>query len=175
MSGLDDQQYSEVWKLLISCILATDMALHFALVSQFETLIQNRPSQLSYEQKKLVANMLLKCADISNVVKPFPIAKNWAEILCNEFFLQGDIEKAKGLEISPLMDRASVIMPQMQLGFINSICFPLFNMLVSFIPDLVVLTNTLKDNITEWNRILKQGYANAKAKAEHAKAEHRQQ
>jgi 3'5'-cyclic nucleotide phosphodiesterase len=29
------------------------------------------------EQRRLMAYMLLKCADISNVTKPFPVAKTW--------------------------------------------------------------------------------------------------
>jgi hypothetical protein len=133
LAGLNDKQHGELWKMLISCILATDMALHFVLIGQFEGIVQGKVpfNKENFDHKKLIASMILKCADISNVVKPFQIAKKWAEILCNEFFLQGDIERAKGLEVSPLMDRDSVVMPQMQLGFINSICFPIFSIRIS--------------------------------------------
>jgi hypothetical protein len=61
------------------------------------------------------------------------------------------------------MDRDTVIMPQMQLGFINSICFPMFKMLANFSPELSVGVENLKDNMTEWNRILKQGLTKIKS------------
>jgi hypothetical protein len=60
-------------------------------VGQFESLVHIPNTSFTSDQKKLLANILLKCADISNVVKPFHIAKRWAEILCNEFFIQGSI------------------------------------------------------------------------------------
>jgi hypothetical protein len=152
---LTEAQYSETWKMVISCILATDMSLHFVLVGQFEAMVKEKSfNKKNPDHHKLIANMLLKCADISNVVKVFPIAKHWADVLCEEFFTQGDVEKAKGLEVSPLMDRATVVTPQMQLGFINSICIPVFTLLTSFMPSHNHLLVTLKYNVAEWNKIL---------------------
>jgi hypothetical protein len=172
LSGLTEQQYSELWKLMISSILATDMSLHFSLLGTFESLVVKEKSWTASnpEHRKLMANMLLKCADISNVVKPFHIAKRWAEVLCTEFFMQGDIEKAKGLDISPLMDRDTVIMPQMQLGFINSICVPIFSLLCNFLTELGPLLETLRDNIAEWNKILQKGLEGTPPQAQAAKA-----
>ena len=40
----------------------------------------------------------MKTADLSNVCKPFPIAKYWASAITEEFFYQGDLEKAEGLD-----------------------------------------------------------------------------
>jgi hypothetical protein len=153
---------------MIQAILATDMSMHFSLLGKFEQLVKANPTNgldkvTTMETKKLLGCILLKCADISNVVKPFPIAKNWAEILCREFFMQGDIERSKGMDVSPLMDRDSVVMPQMQLGFINSICVPIYTLLSTLIPDLQITLNTLKDNITEWNKILQLGMNKARA------------
>jgi hypothetical protein len=162
LSGLDEEQTSVLWKIMISSILSTDMSLHFALVSQFENVVSKEKNfdSENYEHRKLLANMLLKCADISNVIKPFPIAKRWAEIICQEFFMQGDMEKAKGLDISPLMDRNRVVIPQMQLGFINSICVPIYNLLVAFTDELEIVVKTLRENIEEWNQILQKGMVN---------------
>eukprot|EP01116_Phalansterium_solitarium_P020028 TRINITY_DN5788_c0_g1_i1.p1 TRINITY_DN5788_c0_g1~~TRINITY_DN5788_c0_g1_i1.p1 ORF type:complete len:1275 (+),score=428.42 TRINITY_DN5788_c0_g1_i1:108-3932(+) len=159
-SGLTDQQYSLVWKVMISSILATDMSLHFNLVGKFEALVDKGSFDVEeLDHRKLLASMLLKCGDISNVCKPFGIARRWAEILCSEFFMQGDLEKAKGLELSPLMDRSNVVIPQMQLGFINLICAPLFKLLSTFMPDLVITLDTLKSNAAEWSKILQKGMA----------------
>lgn len=87
-------------------------------------------------------------------MKPFSIALRWGEIVCKEFFMQGDIEKAKGMNVSPLMDRDTVVIPQMQLGFINSICTPLFSLLSKLVPDLKVCMDQLQNNAAEWTKIL---------------------
>lgn len=45
----------------------------------------------------------------------------------NEFFQQGDREKAAGLPTSALMDRVTTKIPQAQLGFINVLVRPLLS------------------------------------------------
>jgi len=47
-------------------------------------------------------------SDISNSVKPFHIAKTWVDLLFQEFFHQGDLERAAGRPITYLMDRTTV-------------------------------------------------------------------
>jgi hypothetical protein len=51
LSGLDEQQYSEIWKTMISSILATDMSLHFALVGQFEQLVNGTFDKENYDHR----------------------------------------------------------------------------------------------------------------------------
>lgn len=48
----------------------------------------------------LLIQLIIKCADISNVVKPFFLSKRWAALLLLEWFRQGEIEKQLGLPIS---------------------------------------------------------------------------
>jgi len=48
---------------------------------------------------------LIHAADISTSIRPFEISQTWADKLFEEFFYQGDTEKAKGLSISFLCDR----------------------------------------------------------------------
>ena len=43
--------------------------------------------------------LLLKCADVSNVLKPFEVAREWAVRVTDEFFAQGELERATGLEV----------------------------------------------------------------------------
>ena len=37
---------------------------------------------------QLEMELILKCADISNVLKPFPVARRWALRVTDEFFAQ---------------------------------------------------------------------------------------
>jgi hypothetical protein len=39
------------------------------------------------------------------VLKPFPIAKKWAMRVTDEFFLQGDKERAQKMPTTPMCDR----------------------------------------------------------------------
>ena len=60
------------------------------------------------------------------------------------------MERLKGLPRSPFMDRGQVVVAQMQIGFINSIAFPMFNILSQFLPDLRPLTlDVLVKNVQE--------------------------
>ena len=49
--------------------------------------------------------MMLKCADIGHLAAAPATHTRWAYQLEEEFFQQGDQEKACGLTVSPLMDR----------------------------------------------------------------------
>jgi hypothetical protein len=112
-------------------------------------------ADLSVQQRRLIGKILIKCADISNVARPFPLARKWADILLHEFFRQGDIEKAKGLPLGPFMNRQNVVMAQMQLGFINSIAFPLFDLVAVFAPDLrPSIADVLVTNSQLWAKVL---------------------
>ena len=51
----------------------------------------------------------------------------------NEFFLQGDIEREKGLPISPLMDRHAVNVPKCQASFIEFVVYPLWEVWSEFV------------------------------------------
>jgi cAMP-specific phosphodiesterase 4 len=80
------------------------------------------------ENKRIfLMETILHCADISNPVKSWDIGKVWADLVCEEFFQQGDRERVEGLEVSPMMDRAIVNLPNMQLGFMEYIVAPLFS------------------------------------------------
>ena len=51
-------------------------AKHGEICRKFESMV-GKFDKADPEQRRLLAYMLLKCADISNVTKPFPIAKTW--------------------------------------------------------------------------------------------------
>ena len=74
-------------------------------------------SQLSEEeQRSKVLCLLLHMADISHPGKPWQLHQQWTSRLIEEFFQQGDKEREKGLECSPLCDRNNTLIPESQLG-----------------------------------------------------------
>lgn len=74
-------------------------------VKVYKNPLQSAPPITSSNDVLLLLQMIIKCADLSNVVKPFFVSKRWAALLLLEWFRQGEIEKQLGLPISKFMDR----------------------------------------------------------------------
>lgn len=74
-------------------------------VKIYKNPLQSAPPITSSNDVILLLQMIIKCADLSNVVKPFFLSKRWAALLLLEWFRQGEIEKQLGLPISKFMDR----------------------------------------------------------------------
>jgi 3'5'-cyclic nucleotide phosphodiesterase len=77
------------------------------------------------KNRLFVLELMLHSADISNPYKPVAICSKWADLVVEEFSLQGDREKKEGLEVSPMMDRDSINLCNMQMGFIEFAVAPL--------------------------------------------------
>ena len=78
------------WQKTVACVHSTlDMAM-----------------DLSVEETLAALGMLLKCADVGHMAQPFPQHRHWVTQLSEEFFQQGDREKALGMSPLPFMDRA---------------------------------------------------------------------
>lgn len=77
------------------------------------------------KNRLFILELILHCSDISNPFKPFDICAAWADLVVEEFCRQGDRERSEGLEISPMCDRATVNLYNMQMGFIEFVVSPL--------------------------------------------------
>lgn len=114
--------------IVISSILATDMGLHFDFINSLKSRLQNLDT-FSLEKKTdvtLMATSLVKCADISNVTRPFEVSKKWADVLLVEFRHQSSMEKSKGLPILPY-GAEDLNHPKSQMDFISYVARPLFD------------------------------------------------
>jgi hypothetical protein len=85
--------------IIIRAVLATDMAKHYQSVETLKRrvpLLDYKPST-NAKDKELTLNLFFHMADISNSTKPWELCQTWTERLYNEFFNQGDVEKALGI------------------------------------------------------------------------------
>ncbi|KAK3732467.1 hypothetical protein QZH41_009348, partial [Actinostola sp. cb2023] len=96
---------------------------------------QSRAEQSRAEQSRYlffplengeVIQLILHVADISNPTKDWTIHQKWTEKIMEEFFTQGDMEVELGLDVSPLCDRSVTRIPESQVGFIDVIVTPAF-------------------------------------------------
>ncbi|KAA6425466.1 MAG: hypothetical protein FRX49_04364, partial [Trebouxia sp. A1-2] len=110
---------------------AADLSLQSASASPVQDWESIKP-----EDKTLVHQMVLKCADIGHLAADIHTHKRWAFQLEEEFFRQGDREKECGLPVSPLMDRTlQGGMTRSQIGFFNIVGTPMFKAMVDLFPD----------------------------------------
>lgn len=153
LSELSLMNFKTVWNSIIQLILATDMAKHFDIVNDFNALLNNKFDINKPDTKILMMQMLIKAGDISNCSRPFDVADKWTDFLCEEFFHQGDLEKAKGMEYtSENNDREHLDKPKSQIGFYTSVCLPLFQAIAKVLPHLQLNANQVESNLMQWKR-----------------------
>ena len=98
--------------------------------------------------------ILIKCADTSNVLKPFPIAKKWAMRVTDEFFLQGEAEKRLGLSVTHGFDHVNGSRVRMQTSFIDAVAEPFFDQLARAQPALASALQQLHQNRARYERCI---------------------
>jgi len=113
------------------------------------------PSDLTPELRQNLSSCLLHAADISNAVKPWTLCKRWSDLVIQEFFRQGDIEKAQDLPVSPNMDRNQSQQPQIGLGFGDFVVRPYFESFVEFLPEGAPFLTSLARNREKWVELQK--------------------
>jgi putative methionine-R-sulfoxide reductase with GAF domain len=153
-SELSAEDYKKTWSLIIKLILNTDMAKHFTFLKEVNPLLdEGKLSIDNPDHKEYYFHLILKCADISNVSRPFELANRWCDVLCEEFFRQGDLEAAHGMEYtSNLNDRAHLDKPKSQIGFYTFVCLPLYKTAARAMPELQVNADQIESNLEIWKK-----------------------
>ncbi|CAH8594689.1 unnamed protein product [Schistosoma turkestanicum] len=159
--NLPRPEYDTVVKLIREAILATDLSRYFARLPKFQQTLHNLkethdPSTNLWkndrEQRLLLGCMFMTACDVSAITKPWPVQKLTAEMVANEFFEQGDLEKER-LNVTPaaLMDRErSNELPKLQVSFIDTICMPIYEAIVQVSENFEPLLKGCKRNRTCW-------------------------
>lgn len=165
LETLTPDEFKVFRKRMIGCILATDMAKHAADLSQLKSIVEakqirqgqnadlviNRESDATlFKSQQFLLEITLHACDISQQTRPFDTVRKWTELLYDEFFHQGDLEKQKGLPVSFLCDRVSTDVPKMQPGFINGITIPLWSVLVEVMPSMGEYLKAARENCLKW-------------------------
>lgn len=150
-------------KLLISSILATDMGIHSEYMQELghlqskvgdkKTIEEWSPKDME-QYKVLTCGLLIKCADISNVARPWAIAERWTHLLQEEFANQGEMEKEVGMdsclfggppELGNMLKLANA-----QIGFMSLFAFPLFDGVADVLPQISFAPQEITKNKGVW-------------------------
>ena len=58
---------------------------------------------------------MVHCADLGNPTKPLDLYKKWIDRIMSELFRQGDMEREKGLDLSPMCDKLTATVEKSQV------------------------------------------------------------
>eukprot|EP00930_Biecheleria_cincta_P001749 TRINITY_DN102853_c0_g1_i1.p1 TRINITY_DN102853_c0_g1~~TRINITY_DN102853_c0_g1_i1.p1 ORF type:complete len:914 (+),score=185.84 TRINITY_DN102853_c0_g1_i1:133-2874(+) len=163
--SLKKEAYKELRRQIIEAILHTDVTKHNDMVKELTLLYQMNneafdslaPTQQGTEilksSNQMMMNALLHCADVCNPMKPWSLAQKLAYLCMEEFFAQGDKEKALGIPVQMLNDRDKVNRANSQIGFQEFMLAPFVEALVLIFPPLDNLAFNLGKNIQMWETI----------------------
>ena len=93
---------------------------------------------------------MIHAADLSTPTRNFETLRHWTYLLFDEFFAQGDLEKANNIPTSFLCDRDTVRVCKEQPGFCNYVVMPIWNIVSTIMPQTEVATNRAIDNVVNW-------------------------
>ncbi|KAM7534848.1 hypothetical protein Aperf_G00000117659 [Anoplocephala perfoliata] len=131
--NLSKKQRASFRRMVIDMVLSTDMSKHMTLLADLKTMVETKKVAGSgilnldnYTDRLQILQNMVHCADLSNTAKPLHLYTKWVYLLMEEFFLQGDRERAAGLDISPMCDRETATVEKSQVSFIDFISHPLW-------------------------------------------------
>uniref|UniRef100_A0A2M4CS60 Phosphodiesterase n=1 Tax=Anopheles darlingi TaxID=43151 RepID=A0A2M4CS60_ANODA len=173
LRNLPKKQRATFRKMVIDMVLSTDMSKHMTLLADLKTMVETKKVAISgnqgmsaaaaeprsggsgvllrlldsYTDRIQVLQNLVHCADLSNPTKPLPLYRRWVRRLMEEFFRQGDRERAAGMDVSPMCDRRSATVESSQVGFIDYIVHPLWEAWAELVrPDAQDILDRLEEN-----------------------------
>ncbi|XP_057371613.1 dual 3',5'-cyclic-AMP and -GMP phosphodiesterase 11-like isoform X4 [Daphnia carinata] len=156
LSNVTSIEYTKIIKVLEEAILSTDLAVYFGKRGAFFQLVSSR----SYDwwqdsHRELLRGMMMTACDVAAITKPWEVQWKVADLVANEFFEQGDIERRE-LNITPIdmMNREKKDqLPAMQVGFIDSICLPVYDAFSAVDEKLTPLLDGVHSNRKNWQSL----------------------
>ncbi|KAK9850632.1 hypothetical protein WJX84_010905 [Apatococcus fuscideae] len=104
------------------------------------------------QDKLLIAQTALKLADLGHLAAVPHVHPRWVDRLTEEFYQQGDKESARGMKVSPLMDRHQEGgLAKSQVGFFEICAMPMFKSYVQLCPAAQPMMDAVKANYNRWH------------------------
>ncbi|XP_050988092.1 cAMP-specific 3',5'-cyclic phosphodiesterase 4B isoform X1 [Labeo rohita] len=162
--NLSKKQRQSLRKMVIDMVLATDMSKHMSLLADLKTMVETKKVTSSgvllldnYTDRIQVLRNMVHCADLSNPTKPLDLYRQWTDRIMEEFFHQGDRERERGMEISPMCDKHTASVEKSQVGFIDYIVHPLWETWADLVhPDAQDILDTLEENRNWYHSMIPQ-------------------
>ncbi len=118
--------------------------------NNFEKLIDPNSGSKTNENQQLILDNCIHLSDISNPTKLSHVYDKWVNLVFEEFFVQGDIEKSRNIPVSLLCDRTTTNVVKAQIGFINFIVKPYFECFTNLVPEIRELFDNIQKNLKRY-------------------------
>ncbi|KAL4460858.1 hypothetical protein ABPG74_016330 [Tetrahymena malaccensis] len=148
------EQYRLFREMVISIILSTDMAKHFSDIAKLKSRLGTDDYDIKGKDKQMCIDTIIHACDVSNPVKTWNVYQQWAHKVLSEFWSQGDQERSQGLQITYLCDRYTTNTAKSQVGFIDFIVKPLYEIICNFLPELKNYMQQIDSNKQRWNELI---------------------
>lgn len=158
----ENDLFEEMKMQLKHLILATDIARQNEYLRRFKDLTSSHGfSMQNIDDRALVLQMALKCADLGNPCRPWLISRVWSNLICDEFYKMGRIERQLGIPLTPICQREKTSIAGIQTDFFRFIVLPLLELWHRFLksPLSSLLMSNFEHNYQRWqraNRIIQQ-------------------
>ncbi|XP_070554826.1 probable 3',5'-cyclic phosphodiesterase pde-5 isoform X3 [Ptychodera flava] len=162
------EEYKQVIGDIKHAILATDLALFFGNKDRLKTIVdEGKYSWQDAEHRYLIKAISMTAADLCATSKPFDISQLVVNNIFEEFWQQGDEEKAQGRQPIPMMDRTRAHeLPANQVGFIVGICMPCYELLYRVLPGSKPMMDGTAKNLQNWSALVAKQKADEEDKKE---------
>ncbi|KAL7670752.1 hypothetical protein ACOME3_005676 [Neoechinorhynchus agilis] len=153
---LDSSQYKRMIGNLKHCILSTDLELHsvhFEKLSRIQS--ENQFDFEDDQHRKLLMSLIMTAADLNVNYKSIDQQRKVLRKMMNEFYLQGDEQKKRGIAVVNMLDRDQQHnLPKLQLGFLSHICVPCFSLLNKLMPEFHSIITGTTALVEYWKGLL---------------------
>ncbi|XP_025109858.1 probable 3',5'-cyclic phosphodiesterase pde-5 isoform X2 [Pomacea canaliculata] len=155
---LTSDEYKKVLSDIRHCILATDLALFFPNRARLKDIVAKQGfSWNADEHRDLLMGISMTACDLCAMYKPWRTQLDLVYVIMEEFWQQGDEEKLKGMTPMAMMDRDKKDeLPQLEVGFITSICLPCYELLGNVLPETHPMLEGVRENLSHWEELAKQ-------------------
>ncbi|CAB3226351.1 unnamed protein product [Arctia plantaginis] len=153
-SHITSEDYKEILGFIRHCILATDLAKFFPNLDKLKHLLAEDPPEFNWtlnSHRDLGMAISMTAADLSAAAKPWDIQIKTVKVIFEEFYDQGDKERAAGRIPIPMMDRHKPDeQPSSQVGFLKQICIPCYSTLYQILPNTRPMYIMALKNLDRW-------------------------
>lgn len=159
LAQLSYEDFMQVRRLVISNILGTDMSLHAEHMEHLDILHEELGGpadhcDLDQTQRQHLLKAMLHSADLYHQMKPWPIAREWAGHVQQEFNHQTQVEEAEGLPWQSFMRVDSQAgLAKGQNGFISFVLLPWWRTIAKVLPVARKCVGMIEANLVKWNEL----------------------
>ncbi|TGZ72386.1 hypothetical protein CRM22_002113 [Opisthorchis felineus] len=118
-----------------------------------------KPEYTSFNFRMTVVSIAMPTCDLCAMFKPWDVQVKVVMLIMQEFWNQGDREKASANKPLSLMDRDEAVqLADGQVGFIRAICLPCYSTIVRVFPQVSAIVDAAQSNLKQWEAISKLSY-----------------